>query len=130
MNRHRQQLDQITGLLLDAALDVHTILGPGLFESVYEACLARELQLRGAKVERQVVIPIEYKGIRIDAGYRIDLLVEDCVVAELKTVSKLLPIHNAQLLSYLRLGRFPVGLLVNFHVPRLRDGVKRMVNNF
>ena len=109
-------------------MSVHTALGPGLLESAYEACLAHELRKRGRKVLGQVGLPIVYDGIGIDVGYRIDLLVDDLVVVELKTVEKLLPIHQAQLLSYLKLGHYRVGLLINFNVAHLKNGIKRMVN--
>jgi GxxExxY protein len=120
----------LTGQIIGAAMKVHTELGPGVFESAYEACLAHELRKHGLHVEVQVPQPIEYDGVRIEAGYKLDLLVEDLVIVELKVVQALLPIHEAQLLSYLRLGRKEVGLLINFHVVHLRDGIKRMVNNY
>src|SRR5690606_13928139 len=101
---------------------------PGLLESAYEACLAHELRSRGLGVQRQVALPIMYEGVAVDAGYRIDLLVEEVVVVELKTVARLTPLHDAQLLSYLKLGGHRVGLLINFHVLRLRDGVRRIAN--
>jgi GxxExxY protein len=114
--------------VIDAAMRVHSALGPGLLESAYEACLAHDLRKHGLRVMTQPPLPIIYDSVRIDAGYRIDLLVHGAVIVELKTVSKLLPIHEAQLLSYLRLSGHRLGLLINFHVPRLRDGIKRMVN--
>ena len=114
--------------MVDAAFRVHSALGPGLLESAYAACLAHELRSRGREVRTQVSLPIEYAGIRIDTGYRIDLLVDDIVVVELKAVVKMLPIHDAQLLSYLKLSRRTAGLLINFHEVRLKDGIKRMVN--
>jgi GxxExxY protein len=118
-----------SGHVVDAAMRVHSVLGPGVLESAYEACLAHELRSRGLTVRCQVPLPVLYEGASIELGYRLDLLVEDVVIVELKTVSKLLPIHHAQLLSYLRLSRRPVGLLINFHVPRLRDGIRRIVND-
>jgi GxxExxY protein len=108
---------------------VHTALGPGLLESAYEACLLHELGKRGLKVLSQVALPVVYDGVKIDVGYRIDLLIEDVVVVELKAVEKLLPIHEAQLLSYLKLGGNKLGLLINFNVLHMKDGIKRMVNN-
>ena len=120
--------NSITGTVVDAAMKVHSPLGPGLLESAYHACLAYELRKRGLKVLTQVELPVLYDDIRIDVGYRIDMLVEDAVVVELKTLSKVLPVHEAQLLSYLKLGAYWAGLLINFHVARLRDGIKRMVN--
>ena len=117
-----------SGVVVDSAIKVHTALGPGLLESAYLACLAHELRQRGMKVRTQVDLPVVYDGKRIDVGYRIDMLVDDCVVVELKTVKKLLRVHEAQLLSYLRLGGYRVGLLINFHVDRLKDGIRRMAN--
>ena len=122
------ETNKITGQIVDAAIKVHTALGPGLLETAYEACLAHELQKRGLTVERQKELPIEYDGIVIDAGYRLDLLVNDQVIVELKAVSEVLPIHHAQIISYLKLGQKPVGLLINFHVERLKDGIKRFAN--
>ena len=121
-------INDVTGAVVDAALKVHSVLGPGLLESAYEACLAYELRKRGLEVTMQFELPVMYDEIRIDLGYRVDLLVEGSVVVELKTVSKLLPVHEAQLLSYLKLGDFRAGLLINFHAGRLKDGIKRMVN--
>ncbi len=123
-------INEITGQIVDASIKVHKELGPGLLESAYETCLAYELRRRGLKVETQVIMPIEYHGVKLDAGYRIDLIVEDLVIVELKAVEKLIPIFDAQLLSYLRLSKLQVGLLINFHVLQLKDGLKRMVNNF
>ena len=120
--------NQITGQIVDAAMKVHTVLGPGLLESAYEACLRVELQRRGLRVLQQPTLPVMYEGELIDLGYRLDLLVEDTVIVELKTVEKFTPIHEAQLLSYLKLSKKRVGLLLNFKVPHFRDGIKRMVN--
>jgi len=120
--------EQVTGQIIKASLRLHSILGPGLLESAYRLCLAHELQERGIQVQAEIPVPIVYDGLVIDVGYRIDLLVEHCVVVELKTVRKLLPVHHAQLLSYLRLSQMPTGLLINFHVARLRDGIKRVAN--
>jgi GxxExxY protein len=114
--------------LVDAALKVHTALGPGLLESAYEACLAHELTKRGLAVRRQVILPIRYDNIVVEAGYRIDLVLDECVIVELKAIEKLLPVHGQQLLSYLRLGSYKVGYLLNFNVERMRDGIKRVVN--
>jgi len=114
--------DQVcSGRVVDAALRVHSALGPGLLESAYEACLAHELRTRGLRVLTQVPLPVVYRGIRVEVGFRVDLLVEDTVVVELKAVAKLLPVHEAQLLSYLRLSGHYVGLLINFHASRLRE---------
>ena len=108
-------INNITGQIVDAAMKVHTALGPGLLESAYEACLAHELKKRGFSIERQKEMPVEYDGILIDIGYRLDLLVNDKVVVELKAVSEVAPIHEAQILSYLKLGKKPIGLLINFN---------------
>ena len=121
-------IDEVSGHVVSAAIKVHSALGPGLLEGAYEACMTLELRQRGLHVERQVSMPIVYCEQRIDVGYRIDLLVERQVVVEEKVVTKVLPIHEAQLLSYLRLGGFRVGLLLNFHVLRMKDGIMRMVN--
>ena len=118
----------ITEATIGAAIKVHRQLGPGLLESAYEACLAFELGRQGYRVERQKILGICYDGIVIDEGYRIDLLVNDTVVVELKAIARLEPVHEAQLLSYVRLAQKPVGLLINFHVPRLVDGVRRVVS--
>jgi GxxExxY protein len=122
------QPNAISGEVVDAAIKVHSALGPGLLEGAYHACLVHELRKRGLKVRSQVLVPVAYDGIRINVGYRIDVLVENCVVVELKAVAKLLPIHDAQLLSYLKLSEHRIGLLLNFHVVRMRDGIKRIVN--
>lgn len=121
-------INTVSGQVVDAAIRVHSALGPGLLESAYEACLAHELRKRGLKVLTQVALPVVYDGATIDVGYRIDLLVEDGVIVELKAVEKVAPIHEAQLLSYLKLSGHKLGLLINFHVLHLKDGVKRMVN--
>ncbi len=122
------ELNQISGQIVDAAMKVHTALGPGLLESAYEVCLAHELRKRGLKVLTQVTLPVVYDGVKIDAGYRLDLLVEDAVIVELKAVANVLPIHEAQLLSYLKLSGCKLGLLINFHVLHLKDGIKRIVH--
>jgi GxxExxY protein len=120
--------NEISRHIVDAALKVHKALGPGLLESSYRACLAHELRRRGLRVQEEVPLPIEYEGIRIEVGYRLDLLVEGLVVTELKTVRRIIPIHEAQLLSHLKLGRYRLGLLINFHVKLLRDGIRRFAN--
>jgi GxxExxY protein len=117
----------LTGRIVDAALQVHRTLGPGLLESVYEQCLTCELTARGLSVVRQVVVPVTYRNIRIDAGFRMDLVVGNTVVIEVKASEKLLPVHKAQLLTYLKLSGHRLGLLMNFNVPRLRDGIHRLV---
>jgi GxxExxY protein len=124
------EMDPLTGKIIAGAMRVHSRLGPGVLESAYETCLAHECAKRGLKVVTQVELPIVYDGIVLEVGYRLDLLIEDTVVVELKTVKNLTAIHDAQLLSYLRLSGHKVGLLINFHVPRLADGIKRMVNNW
>ena len=120
--------NQISAIILDAAIAVHTALGPGLLESAYQACLTYELSARGLKVQMQVPLPINYRGVLIDAAYRLDLVIDDLVIVELKAVERLMPIHEAQLLSYLKLSGKRLGLLINFHVLRLKDGYKRIVN--
>ena len=119
---------ELTGQVVDSAFKVHTVLGPGLLESSYEACLEFELRRRGLSVERQVALPLVYEGFQLADAYRLDLLVQRKVIVEVKAVSATLPIHQAQLVSYLRLAKKRVGLLMNFHVLRLRDGIQRFVN--
>ena len=123
-------MDEVTALVLDSAMRVHSALGPGLLESVYEKCLAHELQSRSLRVQTQVWLPVIYDGIEIEGGYKIDLLVEGVVVVELKVVEQILEIHKAQLLSYLKLSKHSVGLLINFNTVHLRDGIRRLVNNY
>lgn len=122
------RVNQITGTIVTAAMKVHSELGPGLLESAYEACMAHELRKQGLRVAKQVALPVIYDGERIELGYRIDLLVEDLVIVEIKCVETINPVHEAQLLSYIRLSGKNVGLLINFHVAHLRDGIKRMVD--
>ena len=122
------EINQITGQIVDAAMKVHTKLGPGLLESAYEACLAYELRKCGLQVATQVALPIIYEDVQLDVGYRIDLLVESQVIVELKAVEKMIPLYDAQLLSYLKLSGNKIGLLINFNVMRLKDGIKRMAN--
>lgn len=124
----KDSLDRITGSIIGAAIEVHRALGPGLLESAYEACLSYELLDRGLGVERQRPMPVSYRGVQIDVGYRMDLLVEEAVVVELKAVDRLLPIHKAQLLSYLKLADLRLGLLINFNVKVLKDGIRRLAN--
>ena len=123
-----KDINAISAEIVDAAMKVHSALGPGLLESAYLACLAHELRSRGLAVRLQVPLPILYEAVRIRVGYRVDMLVENVVIVELKVVRKLHPIHEAQLLSYLKLAERKLGLLINFHVVHLRDGIKRMVN--
>ena len=122
------ELNQISERIIGCAIKVHKALGPGLLESTYEVCLIHELQKAGLKVQSQVALPIIYDGIKLDAGYRIDLLVEDAVIIELKAIDSLLPIHEAQVISYLKLSGKKLGLLINFNVKLLVNGVKRLVN--
>jgi len=113
--------------IVDAAFAVHRTLGPGLLESVYEQCLAHELTIRNFHVARQVALPVSYRGVMIEAGYRVDVLVNDLVTAEVKAVEKLLPVHEAQLLTYLKLSGKRVGLLINFNSVRIKDGIRRLI---
>jgi GxxExxY protein len=117
----------VTARIIEAAMKVHTELGAGLLESTYSACLYYQMSEDGLHFEYQVRLPITYKGLQIDAGYRIDFLVEDCVIVELKAVDRLLPLHLAQVLTYLKLSGHTVGLLLNFNVPHFRDGIRRVV---
>lgn len=119
--------DPLTSAIIGGAIEVHRALGPGLLESVYEECLAHELDERGLKVQRQVPLPVVFKGKRLDCGYRIDMIVNDSVLLELKAIEKVLPVHEAQLLSYLKLSGKKVGLLLNFHVAYLKDGITRRI---
>lgn len=122
------ELNEITGKIVKAAFRVHKSLGPGMFERVYELCLAYELDLIGLKVERQVPVSIFYGDLDIPAGFFIDMLVEDKVIIELKAVEKILSVHKAQLLTYLKLYNRRLGLLINFNVPLIRDGIERFIN--
>ena len=120
--------EEIGRQIVDACIKVHSVLGAGLLEGVYEACLAYELEKRDLKVTRQMALSIMYDGLRVDNAFRIDLLVGDKVVVELKAVDNLSPVHSAQLLSYLKLGKYKLGLLLNFNVVHMKDGIRRMVN--
>ena len=120
--------NQIGDAIIGAAMKIHSALGPGLLESAYETCLLYELEQQGLAGRRQVPIPIRYEALTIDNGYRVDLLIGDLVVVELKAIEAILPVHRSQLLSYLRLGGFKLGYLLNFHVARMRDGIVRLVN--
>jgi GxxExxY protein len=130
MVTEKARLNQITETIIGAAIEVHRSLGPGLLESAYEACLAYELGKRGLAVQQQRPLPVVYREIKLDCGYRLDLFVEENVIVEVKAVEHLAPIHDAQLLSYLKLADCRVGLLVNFNVITLKDGVRRLVNHF
>ena len=120
-------INDLTGQIIGSAIEVHKALGPGLLESAYEECLCHEFGLRGIPYERQHAVPVQYKGAKLDCGYRVDLLVEDRVIVELKSVESLEPVYQAQVLTYLKLTGVKVGLLINFNVPVLRDGVKRLI---
>ena len=126
----RGELNAITEQIVGAAIDVHRALGPGLLESVYESCLEFDLIERGLGTQRQVALPVIYKEVSLEAGYRVDLLVENRVIVEIKAVEQIFPVHKAQLLTHLRLSNLRVGLLVNFNVHVLRNGISRVVNNF
>ena len=126
----RQRRNEVTEKIIGGCIDIHRAIGPGLLESAYEECLCFELSAKGLTFERQKPVPVVYKSVRLDCGYRLDLVVEDCVVVELKAVEILLPVHDAQVLTYLKLTGLPIGLLINFNVPVLKQGVKRIVNNF
>jgi len=129
-----EALNWITEAIIGVAIEVHRVLGPGLLESACEACLAFELAQRGLKVERQKSLPVVYREVKLDCGYRLDLfldlLVEEAVIVEIKAIDRLTPIHQAQLLSYLKLSACTVGLLINFNVKMLRNGIRRVVNHF
>jgi GxxExxY protein len=122
-------INETSGAVVDAAMKVHSALGPGLLEGAYEACLAYELRKRGLGVVTQHPLPVHYDGVLIDVGYRVDLLVDGAVIVELKAIAKLLPVHHAQLLSYLKLSGHKVGLLLNFNVQHLKEGIHRLANN-
>jgi len=126
----RDKLNKLSNEVIGAAIEVHRDLGPGLLEMTYELSLQHELKLRGFTSERQLKLPIRYKELVVPEAYRIDLLVENCLVIELKTLETLLPIHSAQLLTYLKTSNHHLGLLINFHNIRLTDGIKRIVHNF
>jgi GxxExxY protein len=125
-----EKLNKITETIISGAINVHRTLGPGLLESAYEACMVFELTQAGLKVEQQKPLPIVYREVKLECGYRLDLMIENEVIIEIKSIEKLMPIHQAQLLSYLKLSECKVGLLINFNVKVLKDGIKRVVNNF
>ena len=124
------RVNNLTRQIIGAAMRVHTLLGPGLLESAYHACLVHELRKQGLRVESQVGLPVIYDGEKIDLGYRIDLIVCDAVIVEIKCVDAINPVHKSQLLSYMRLSGRQIGLLINFHVEHLRDGIRRMVDGY
>jgi len=121
------RVDQIASAIVDAAYNVHSSLGPGLLENVYEVCLIHALHKRGLSVQRQMTVPVIYDGVRLATGFRLDLLVEGCVVVELKAVDALTPVYMAQVLTYLKLTGHRLGLLINFNVPLIKDGIKRII---
>jgi GxxExxY protein len=121
--------NEIGTAVIGAAMRIHSVLGPGLLESAYETCLLYEFEKRGRSARKQVLIPIRYEGLNVDNGYRVDLLIDNQVVIELKAVESILPVHRSQLLSDLRLGGFKLGYLLNYHVAHMRDGIVRMVND-
>jgi GxxExxY protein len=123
-------LNQITSIILSAAIGIHRALGPGLLESAYLTCLVHELVAAQLRIERQKALPLVYRGVTIECSYRADLVVEESVLIEVKALETLAPIHSQQLYTYLRLGNFPVGLLLNFGAPTMKAGIKRMVNGF
>ena len=127
--RQRRDVEEVAAIVVDTALKLHRDLGPGLLESVYEAVLASMLGRRGLFVERQKPVPIHYQGIYLDEGFRLDLLVDGQLIVELKSVEAIHPVHPKQLLTYLRLMNLPLGLLINFGAPLLKDGLQRVVNN-
>lgn len=121
------QINDITGEIIGAAIEVHKILGPGLLESAYEECLSYELMQRGLKIERQKPVPIVYKEIKLECGYRMDIIVENQVIVELKAQDVILPVHEAQVLTYLRFAQKKIGLLINFNVTVLKNGIRRFI---
>jgi len=122
-----KNLNEVTDAIIGAAMEVHRALGPGLLESTYEMCLCRELSIRGLSFKRQVPIPVEYKGVKLDCGFRADIVVDNTILVEIKAIESLAAIHDAQLLSYLKLGGCKIGLLINFNVELLKHGVQRHV---
>jgi len=121
------RFEELTEQIIGAAIEVHRAIGPGLLEAIYEECLCHELALRSMNFERQLIVPVVYKGVRLESKHRLDVLVQNTVILELKTVDRILPIHEAQLMTYLRLLSKPVGLIINFNVPALRHGIVRRV---
>jgi len=128
MSKSKEEIELVATQLVDSMLAVHRELGPGLLESTYQACLAYELRDRGVEVRCEVELPVKFKGLEIEAGYRIDMLVADCIVIENKSVQALVPIHEAQLLTYMKLSGCRLGFLVNWNVPLIKDGIKRIAN--
>jgi len=127
-DRNKVDINTLSSKIIGAAIEVHKALGPGLLESAYEECLCYELSLQGLSVARQQPLPVKYKGKKLDCGYRLDTVVENAIILELKSCEKIEPIHKAQLLTYLKLSGLSLGLLLNFNVPVMRDGIVRIVN--
>ena len=127
---HSTDINKISSTIIGSAIEVHKALGPGLLESAYEECLCHELSLRNLGFERQKPLPLSYKGKSLDCGYRLDVVVENAILLELKSCEKIEPIHRAQLITYLKLANIHLGLLLNFNVPKMREGIVRIVNNF
>lgn len=128
--KEKDYINNISNKIIGAALEVHKILGPGLYESVYEECLCFELEKLGLKFQRQKIIPVLYKGNKLEKGFRVDILVEDSIIVEIKAVNAILPIHEAQVISYLKMSNLWLGIIVNFNVTRLKEGIKRIVNGY
>jgi GxxExxY protein len=126
----REELNKLSGEIVDACITVHRLMGPGKLESVYEACLMKEFELRGIQASSQVIVPLIYKGFDLGKDFRIDILVEDAILIEIKSVEVINPVHVAQIISYLKLKERSLGFLVNFNVDLMKDGIKRYVNNF
>jgi len=126
----KMDINKLSNKIIGAAIEVHKILGPGLLESAYEQCLCHELNLRILSFERQKELPVVYKGLKLDCAYRLDIIVEDAIIVELKSCEKIEPIHKAQLLTYLKLSGISLGLILNFNMPTMREGIVRLVNEF
>lgn len=124
-----KNIEEIARIIMHSAIKIHKALGPGLLESVYQKCLSYELKQKGFKVDTEVLLPIQYENIKIDAGYRIDMIIDDCIIIENKTVNEFIPIHIAQLLTYLKMKDCRLGFLLNWNVTLMKDGIKRVVNN-
>ena len=122
------EINNLTEKIIGAAIEVHKMLGPGLLESVYEDCFCKELGIQNMPYKRQVPLPVDYKGLKLESGYRVDVVVAHTVVVEIKAVESFLPVHEAQLLTYLKLGGWKIGLLINFNVPKLTQGIRRLVS--
>lgn len=127
MHRHYEKAHEWTKEAINAAMEVHSIKGPGLLEPIYEKCMMRELKIRNIPAYCQLNVPIEYKGYTFEQPLRLDVIIDDCLILELKSVEKVLPVHKAQLLSYMKLLDAPIGLLINFHEPHLRNGIRRLI---